>query len=493
MNTANMRIAVSFAFLAAGCLQAQTPASRFDTRIRLLKKQSSVIQHSRLGYKFVEMSTGRTLAESDAQTFFTPASNTKLYTTACALERLGANYKLRTELRTSGAWKPGQTRISDLQLIGGGDPNLSGRPLPYQVSAPNTEPEDPLRAMKLLADQVYEAGVREIAGNVSATGQRYPGDSFPDGWTLDDTEYGYGAPISALSVNDNLANLTLRPTTDGELADVEVQPAVGHFVISNQVTTVPGKESHIKLLRPGHSNQVVLTGTIGNAVEQWREELGLDDAELWAAECLTSALRARGISVAGMPIASNGARPGTPILVHESAPLSQLIQVVNKVSQNLHAEMLLREVAVVRTQSGTLENGLKERQAFLTEVGLLPDPPPFAFADGSGLARQDLTTPESTTRLLVYMWSRPQRDAWLQSLPIGGLDGSLQKRFKKIANAQNVHAKTGSLSHVAALSGYIETRSHGWLAFSVMVNGAVGRDAEVRDFLDKLCALFLPI
>jgi serine-type D-Ala-D-Ala carboxypeptidase/endopeptidase (penicillin-binding protein 4) len=179
------------------------------------------------------------------------------------------------------------------------------------------------------------------------------------------------------------------------------------------------------------------------------------------------------------------------IVQHESNPLAQLIQVTNKVSQNLYAEMLLREVAFKSTGLGTLENGLKEREAFLREAGVTREGTGFALADGSGLARQDLTTPDSTVALLRYMWTQRDRDSWLQSLPVGSLDGSLQYRFRGIAGAQRVHAKTGSLSHVNALSGYIETQGHGWLAFSVMVNGTIGQDTGVREFIDKLCSVFL--
>ena len=470
--------------------------ARLASQIDELREQCPIVKRGRVGFKFAAVDTGEVLAASDANTFFTPASNTKLYTTACALERLGVDYKFRTELRTTGAWKPGQTRIPDLQLIGGGDPDLSGRAVPYQADA---DDHDPLRVLRVIADQLYTAGVREIAGNITAVAARYPGDLFPDGWTLDDSDYSYGAPISAMTVNDSTATLVLRPAEAGELAAVEVRPGGSHFLISNQVITVAGKESHIEFSRPGHSNEIVLTGTIGDAVDQWSEDLAVDAPALWAAECFASVLRERGITVAGGPAAEYGsmdavespqAANGTLILVHQSAPLSQVVQVVNKVSQNLHAEMLLREVAVVSGQPGTLENGLKIREAFLQQAEITPEGSGFALADGSGLARQDLTTPESTVRLLRYMWGRPERDVWLRSLPVGAIDGSLKHRFKRLPGAQRVHAKTGSISHVNALSGYIETRTRGWLAFSIMVNGTVGPAADVRDFIDRLCALF---
>ena len=153
--------------------------------------------------------------------------------------------------------------------------------------------------------------------------------------------------------------------------------------------------------------------------------------------------------------------------------------------------MLLREVARVTHGAGTLKAGVAEREAFLGGIGITREGTGFDLYDGSGLARQNLTTPDSTVTLLRYMWQRPDRDFWLRSLPIGGVDGTLQDRFKHIAGAGRVHAKTGEMSHVNALSGYIDSARHGWIAFSIMVNGTTGRDVAVHAFIDQLCALFI--
>jgi D-alanyl-D-alanine carboxypeptidase/D-alanyl-D-alanine-endopeptidase (penicillin-binding protein 4) len=345
--------------------------------------------------------------------------------------------------------------------------------------------------LRELVESVWSAGVREVRGNVEAVASRYAGDPYPDGWTLDDTNYGYGAPVSALTFNDNTVALILRPSETGELADVELRPATPHFVISNQVVTVAGKDEHIRLERPDASNELVLRGSIGDQADEWRVEVAVDTPAHWIAWQFAELLRERGITVRGQTGTRADACSCPLIAARESAPLSQVIQVVNKVSQNLHAEMLLREVAVARGNDGTLENGLRERQAFLNEAGVIPDGSRAVLADGSGLARHDLTTPDFTVALLQYMWERPEREIWLHSLPVGHIDGTLQRRFRGIAGAQRVHGKTGSLAHVATLSGYIEKRAGGWIAFSVMVNAAVGRDMQTRDFIDKLCAFFL--
>jgi D-alanyl-D-alanine carboxypeptidase/D-alanyl-D-alanine-endopeptidase (penicillin-binding protein 4) len=428
-----------------------------------------------------------------------------------ALVRLGPNYKFQTELRTRGAWQPGQTAISDLQLVGGGDPNLSGRVIPYQ---PDSRSGNPLRAIEELADKVAAAGIHEVDGDVVGVSTRYPGELYPDGWTIDDSLYSYGAPVSALTINDNTISIGLRPTSPGDLAEIELRPALHHFLILNEVLTDSSNAADIHIARTPGSNEVVLWGTLGQNTPPpdehrvtdmpgvlWREDLAMDDPALFAAEALCDALRDRGIVVRGEARSeyralsevqtSASALDGTLLAVHASAPLREAIQVIDKVSQNLHAEILFREVAVVTRGMGTIQAAREERQAFLGEIGITPDSTGVALDDGSGLARQDLTTPESTVALLRYMWQRPDRETWLQSLPIGGVDGTLEHRFQGISGADHIHAKTGSLSHVHTLSGYIETEPQKWLAFSVMVNATVGHSADVLEFIDRLCGLFL--
>lgn len=469
---------------------------RFEKRIDELKARCPAVQRGRVGYKFINVETGEVVAEQDSGSFFTPASNTKLYTTAWALARLGPNYKFQTELRTSGHWSAGQTGVPDLQLVGGGDPNLSGRVLPYRARAAN---KDPLTALKGLADQVVNAGIHEVNGDVIGVATRYPGDSYPRGWTIDDSVYSYGAPVSALVLNDNTLSITLRPTAIGELAEVELQPAVGHFLVLNQVVTDASRVAKVHVYRAPGSSEVVLGGTIGKAGREWEEDLAVEDPALFAAEALRDLLRDRGVVVRGtarreyrsLNASPAVAQTGTVLAVHDSAPLWQEIQIINKVSQNLHAEMLLREVTRVARGAGTLKAGVAEREAFLAQIGVTRDGTGFDLYDGSGLARQNLTTPDSTVALLRYMWQRPDRELWVRSLPTGGVDGTLQDRFERLPGAQRVHAKTGEMSHVNALSGYIESAQHGWLAFSIMVNGTTGPDAEVHAFIDQVCAVFL--
>lgn len=475
----------------------------FSRRVEGLVAATPLLQRGRIGYKVVDVETGELLAQQDSTKFFTPASNTKLYTTALAMVRLGPNYRFETELRTSGAWVPGQRRIRDLELIGGGDPNLSGRALPY---VENSKPGDPFGPLEDLADKLVNAGIREIGGNVTGVATRYPGDRYPDGWTIDDAIYGYGAPVTSLAINDNAVSITLRPTETGELSEVQVQPTISDFIVLNEVVTSSSKATQIRISRAPGSNELVLWGTIGRGADAWRVDVAISDPALFAAEALIHVLRDRGVIVRGVaraqyrnlndveaPLRQNrrALAVETILAVHESAPLWEAIQVINKVSQNLHAEMLLREAAQVMRGAGTLAAGLEQRERFLEDIGITPAGTGFAFGDGSGLARQGLTTPDSTVALLRYMWIFSDRELWLQSLPIGGVDGTLADRFHNIRGAERVHAKTGEIRHVNALSGYIETRRNRWLAFSIMVNATTADDMDVQNFLDHFCATFI--
>jgi D-alanyl-D-alanine carboxypeptidase/D-alanyl-D-alanine-endopeptidase (penicillin-binding protein 4) len=180
---------------------------------------------------------------------------------------------------------------------------------------------------------------------------------------------------------------------------------------------------------------------------------------------------------------------GVELAQRVSAPFIEDLRITAKVSQNLHAELALRAVGRARRNLGSFEAGVAEIQAFLAEAGI--DPDAYNLADGSGLARLNLVTPASVVKLLRFMYASPARDHWISILPVGGQDGTLSARFPETAAAGRVHAKTGSLAHVSALSGYVERPDGGWVAFSILVNNYNGRAADVRGVLDRICTLIM--
>lgn len=179
---------------------------------------------------------------------------------------------------------------------------------------------------------------------------------------------------------------------------------------------------------------------------------------------------------------------GVELARHDSLPLLEALRVIDKESQNLHAEMMLREVARSARGIGSREAGLDELKLFLAEAGIATKQ--YDFEDGSGLSRMTLVTPAVVSRLLMYMYASKYRDAWVSLLPVAGEDGTLKKRFRK-AGTGAIHAKTGSLSHVAALSGYMLPVSGKAYAFSILVNNFNGPASGVRVVLDKIAVLVM--
>jgi D-alanyl-D-alanine carboxypeptidase/D-alanyl-D-alanine-endopeptidase (penicillin-binding protein 4) len=481
--------------ILALALAGAAPRPGLNSRIEALQDHWPALKRAHIGYRFVDLATGRVLADRNSSQWFTPASNRKLFTTALALIRLGPGYKFQTTLRTRGEWKPGQPVLHDLELVGGGDPNLSGRVLPYAVNEPQGDTFAPLED---LAAKLAAQGVREIDGDVTGVSTRYPGERYPPDWSIGDPTYGYGAPVSALTIDDGSVLATVTPARAGQPPSISICPAINDLQITNRIVTDPSRQVHIEAARLPGSNQLVLWGTIGAAAPPWKQDFAADDPALFAAEALISVLRARGIAVHGSAraeyvVAGQPAPPaglGTLLALRDSPPLGEAIQVINKVSENLHAEMLLREVGLLQSGAGTLDAGLEAEKTFLRQIGIYTNPPPVQFADGSGLAREDLATPAAIVSLLEYMWQSPYRALWVGTLPVGGVDGTLQDRFRGIPHAAQVHAKTGTLENVHTLSGYIERPRGRWIAFSLLVNGS-GDDEAATAFIDHVCALFL--
>jgi len=232
--------------------------------------------------------------------------------------------------------------------------------------------------------------------------------------------------------------------------------------------------------------------------------LGIDDPARYAALAFRQLLQARGIVVTGNAVSRHflpyeaedlkqGAAPetdtGVELAKRVSAPLIEDLRITAKVSQNLHAELDLRAVGKARRNIGSVEAGLEELKAFLTEIGVPPSG--YNINDGSGLARLNLVSPATVAQLLRFMYASPARENFLSILPVGGQDGTLSSRFPGTEMAGRIHAKTGSLSHVSALSGYAHRRRGDWIAFSILVNNYNGPTSEVRSVMDKICELLV--
>jgi len=486
----------SLASVVALCFAAQVSAASLEQEIARLI-EASPARSAFWGIEIVDPGTGKTLYARNANRFFVPASNTKLFTAALALDRLGADFRFQTRvLADTPADAEGHIHGS-VRLVGGGDPNLSARAVPYRVG-PVTG--NPLAPIEELADQVAARGVKRIDGDIIGDDTWYVWEPYPEGWAIDDTRYEYGAPVSALTVNDNTIAVTVRPGGRvGELADLSLAPDLEYYTLDDRIRTVAaGGARKIQLDRQPGSRQVRLWGTIPVRSSGEVLVLAIDDPAEFAARALRRALEDRGVSVGGgvdvrhLYPNEEDARPepeGIELARHESAPLIEDLAITAKVSQNLHAELALRAVARARRNIGSRQAGLDEMKAFLGEMGIGPEA--YSFSDGSGLDRADLVTPGAIVTLLGHMYASRQREQWIALLPVGGLDGTLSTRFPESVKARRIHAKTGTLTHVSALSGYAQRRNGTWVIFSILVNNHNGPAAEVRSVIDRICTLIV--
>lgn len=469
--------------------------------------------------------------------YFRPASNTKLYTTAAAIALLGPDARVLTTVTADAP--PDATGVvhGNVVLHGAGDANLSGRRIPYEnpearkarLEAEKSKgaaagdehsssvPEE-LGPMEDLAAQLAGAGVKRVDGGVLGDDSLYRAPVFAESWNAGDAQWGYGAPVSALSVNDNVVTMTLQPGAKaGDAATVQFSPDIGYFQPVVRLTTVtrPEDAGFDVEMEPGHP-RLVVRGTVaaGHPVTQ---ELATQNPGLFAAEALASRLKARQIASRDgeqthMPPGADDIRnfntqarepldltkrrreeaadgcagkAGCVVLARHASPtVAEDVAVTLKVSQNLHAEMLLRRLALAYGSEATFAQGARVVRQFLLNAGLNGDD--FVFYDGSGLSGHDLVTPRATAKLLAYATTQPWFAQWKAGLPVGGQDGSLASRFGKSALKNHVFAKTGTLGETRALSGYVDCASGKTLIFAVMVDNHTPLNRADQDAMDRI-------
>ena len=456
------------------------------------------------GIEAVDLETGAVVYAHNAHQLFTPASNAKMFTTAAGLALVGGEYRFRTTVEASTAPDKYGRIAGDLVLVGRGDPNLSGRALPYALKT--VRPWPPEQALAELADQLAARGVRVIDGDLVADDTFYAFERYAEGWTQDDLQWDYGAPVSALSINDNALFLTVLPAEHvGERAFVTVEPFAGVFssgtqqLVNRVTTTAAGSGPRkIGIRRQAGTNRIELWGTIPADDLGLHEQLAIEDPAEFCARLLAELLSRRGVRVLGktrarhiMPeeaaasATSSSAGPNPVVLAeHISAPLAQDVRVINKVSQNLHTEMLLRLLGRQKGGTGSVESGLEALKGFLTEAGLKPEE--YVFFDGSGLSRKDLITPHAAVTLLRYAFKQPWGLTFRDSLPVAGVDGTLTNRLKDLPKGARVEAKTGTHDHVNTLSGYLTTANGRRLAFSILANNHLLGGANATEVMDEI-------
>lgn len=390
-----------------------------------------------------------------------PASNAKLLTSAAALESLGPDYRFRTDVSTT-ATQRGDVLDGDLYLRGTGDPTVLAAD--YQR----------------LADQVANAGVRHVRGRLVSDHTWFDDDTLGAGWAWDDESAYYAAPVSALTVapdtDYDAGSVIVRVTpgaAPGQPVTVALNPPTSVLTVDNRAVTGPANSaSTLSVQRDHATNRVEVTGSLPGSAQPDQEYISVPNPPSYAADIFTRALAARGVQVEG---AGSGPIPaGARVLAaRESMPLSQLLVPFLKLSNNSHAEALVKAMGRQVRGQGSWPAGL----GVVTDkvAGLGVDARALRAVDGSGLSTMDVVPPDQLTNLLDHARSRPWFGAWYQALPIAGapdrmVGGTLRGRMAGTPAQNNVHAKTGSMTGVTSLSGYVRAANGHQLAFSLLFN-----------------------
>ncbi len=448
---------------------------------------------------------------------FQPASNAKLLTTAAAAALLSPALTYTTNIIAEGPVDSAGTLHGGLAILGVGDPNISGRALPY--NAKTERPNPPLAALEDMAAQVAASGVRAIDGDVIGDDTWFVAERYGAGWSWDDLEWLYGAPVSALTINDNAVFLNVQPGAQaGEPVAAQWDPDQPYYTLENTATTVarssdPASAPKFGIDRAPGSLTVRLFGAVALGSDGVHSGLAIEDPADYTARALLAMLRQRGITVTGtararhrvntdtasfrqeqeepLPLVASGlstvarAPAGARVLAsHVSPPLLEDLVVTNKASQNLHAELTLRTMGKLLARDGSLAEGTRVVRQFLISAGVAPDD--FFFYDGSGLSSQDLITPRAATTLLSYAARQPWGERFRSTLPIAGSDGSLAGRFTNSPVKGKLLAKTGTLGEVRALSGYLTAASGRTLAICVLINDHQPQSKAEGAAMDRL-------
>ena len=433
-----------------------------------------------VGIKVVSLDTGRTIFEENPGTLLRPASNMKIYTVAAALDRLSPDYRFNTSVYALTRPDAAGILHGDLTIYGRGDPSIAAR----------FNNGDYFFRINELASQIAAAGVKRVEGDLIGDETYFIGPKYGSGWAWEDLQWWYGAEVSALTINDNALDLSIKPgPAVAGPAIISTGPPDPLLTIVNRVTTGPkASKRDLIIHRPLTTDVLEISGSIPIDDRGYTRSVSISHPGLLFVYLLRASLAQRGVIITGKtrtlpPLSYSTTTALTnPSLIEiaslQSPPLSLVAAQTLKPSQNLYTELILRTLGrvvpvppspnssdIARTSE---DAGLQVVKTFLQEAAV--NSSGLDLSDGSGLSRDNMITADSSVRLLTHMSRHRYATAFREALPVAGVDGTLRNRMKGTLAENNVRAKTGTLRSAASLSGYLTTAAGEKLVFSIMVN-----------------------
>jgi D-alanyl-D-alanine carboxypeptidase/D-alanyl-D-alanine-endopeptidase (penicillin-binding protein 4) len=400
----------------------------------------------------------RVLFSLNADVPLIPASNMKVVTTSAALDRLGADFSFRTVLARRG---------DDFALVGDGDPSLGDHEMLKKHNW------DVTTVFAQWAQALKKRGVSS-ARNVLVDDSVFDEVFAHPRWDDRHLHHRYAAQVGGLNLNANAADFYLHATAPGQPVRYTLNPPTAYVGVTNRCVT--NHQNVVSLTRSGGRNDVTLSGkSPGTNSEPL--SIAIHDPPMYAGTVLAETLMAQGIKLTGKVLrdrtcrAALGAKAqdGTTVLAIHETPLARIIERANKDSMNMYAEALCKRTGFAATgQSGSWESGTQAAAAFLKRLGIAADQ--FVLDDGCGLSDRNRLSVGAILRILVHNHHSAHRQFFVDSLAVGGVDGTLEKRFEGSGLQGRVHAKTGFITGVSALSGYLKARDDRWYAFSILLN-----------------------
>ncbi|MDP7609056.1 MAG: D-alanyl-D-alanine carboxypeptidase/D-alanyl-D-alanine-endopeptidase [Candidatus Marinimicrobia bacterium] len=414
-----------------------------------------------MGIKILSLKTGETLYSLNSQKLLMPASNNKLYTCAAALEKLGSDHRFKTfVLRYS----------NNLILKGGGDPDLTIGQLDSlaEITAKKMNLVDTLFVDESLLDSLH----------------------YGQGWMWDEGAWWYAAPVSAMSLNDNCIDFHVEPGKLGQPAKVEIVPGTEYVRVINQSITINETIDYNKFRIDrnwaGRTNMFTISGEVLNSASTDTFQRNIFDPVLFSGTVFKEQLRKYGVNVKNI-VEGTGSSDASTIAIHTSDSLLYSAHNLMHESDNLTSELFTKSMAVSDTTMGNWKDGLRIIKAYLADSASI-DTSLLRLADGSGVSRYNLSSADQFIKLLSYMYHSDKKDEFIYTLPKSRSNSTLKDRLE--FSDTRIRAKTGHLSGVSCLSGYIFSDKYGPLAFSILMNGYRGSAKPYKNLQDKIINLF---